>query len=111
MISLSMTTIIPTDNDCQISGRLVDIHLPNESDPRYSIVLAEVSWDLSNSEYCNGAILRFQCHLRSEDSLSELPFQTLEGFKDNILKLRYSGNHQISGSQVEIDAMSIALLS
>lgn len=106
-----MTTIIPTDNDCQISGRLVDIHRPNESDPRYSIVLTEVSWDLPNSEYCNGAILRFQCHLRSEDNISELPIQTLEGFKNSILKLRYSGNREISGSQAEIDAMSIALLS
>ena len=106
-----MATIFPTDNDCQISGRLVDLHLPNESDPRYSIVLKEVSWDLPNSEYYKDAILRFQCHLRSKDSLSDLPFQTLEGFKNSILKLRYTGNHQISGSRAEIDAMSIALLS
>ena len=106
-----MTTIIPTDNDCQISGRLVRLHLPSESNPRCSVELAEVDWELGNSTHCKDAILVFQCPLRGKDSLNVLPLHTLETLVESILNLKYTGNHRINGSLAEIDAMSIALRS
>lgn len=40
-----------------------------------------------------------------------LAFETIEDLAESIMNLRHTGNHPINGQLVEIDAMSITLLS